>query len=57
MRKKAKDKLLREVIKSIWSSLDSHLEWTYKKSLEKQPFHIKCVKEYAEMIYKLSKLL
>lgn len=60
----------REVIKSIrsiWSSLDSHLDYTHTpiktKSKEMKAihggkrFHKKCVEEYAEILLTLTKLL
>ena len=57
MKKNKKDKLLDEVIRSVYSSLESHLRYTYVKSSEGKRFHKKCVKEYAVIIEKLSKLL
>lgn len=52
----------RSIEKSIrlaWSSLESHLFYTYAKRLtigETNRFHKKCVKEYAEIIKHLSTL-
>ena len=57
MKTKTKDKILEEVIKSVWSSLVSHLPYTYLKSSEGKRFHKTCVKDYADIINKLSKLL
>lgn len=57
MKTKEKDKILEEVIKSVYSSLESHLPYTYTKTSEGKRFHKKCVREYAEIINKLSKLL
>jgi hypothetical protein len=57
MKIKDKDKILEEVIKSVWSSLVSHLPYTYQKSSEGKIFHKKCVREYSVIIDKLSKLL
>jgi len=45
-----------KVILAQWSSLISHLEWTYKKSAEGKTFHKKCVKQYAEEILNTTKL-
>lgn len=45
-----KHKELERAIRLVWTSLESHLPWTYKKSSEGKKFHRKCVKEYAETI-------
>lgn len=44
------------IIKLAWSSLKSHLPWTYKNSSEGQKFHKLCVMEYAKIIENASKL-
>ena len=50
--KKNRNKDIVKVIRQVWSSLDSHLDYS-KKDL----FDRRCVKEYAEIIYLLSKHL
>ena len=44
------------LIRSIWSSLESHLPYTHEKSPEGVRFHKRCVKEYTEQIAKATKL-
>lgn len=53
---KDKHKKLIETIRSIWSSLESHLDYTYLKSSEGKKFHKQCVKDYANDIKNLSEL-
>lgn len=48
--------MLERLIRLVWDSLESHLPYTYEHSSEGKDFHIKCVMEYSEMIYLLSKL-
>ena len=43
-------------IRQVFSSLKSHLPYTYKKSKEGTKFHKKCVREYASIMKHLSKL-
>ena len=54
------NKRAREIEKAmrlVWSSLDSHLPWTYDKRAEGgKAFQKKCVKEYAEILLILSHL-
>jgi hypothetical protein len=50
-------KLIEKNIRSVYSSLESHLAWMYRKSSEGKRFHKKCVTDYAEQIYNLTKLL
>lgn len=52
---RAKD--VEAAIRSTWSSLESHLPYMHKKSWEGRRFHKRCVKEYAEQIIRLTKLL
>lgn len=55
-----KDKRAREVVKlirSVWSSLESHLRYTHKNNIEGRKFHKKCVRDYSRDIHRLSKLL
>ena len=55
MTNKKKLKLI-ESIRSIWSSLDSHLDLTVKQNKDKV-FHIKTTKEYAQDLKNLCELL
>lgn len=60
MKKTKKDKeakIIERNLRLAWSSLESHLWATHNKSAEGKRFHKQCVKEYAETIYNLSKLL
>lgn len=50
-------KLIEKNIRALWSSLESHLQYTHTKSWEGRRFHKKCVAEYAEQIMSLTKLL
>jgi hypothetical protein len=52
-----KAKKIEETIKSLFSSLESHLPYTYLKSSEGKYFHRKCVKNYARDINNLANLL
>lgn len=59
MNKRKRAKTIRRAIRNVWGSLDSHLEYTYKKGLPKEEsnaFHKKCVKEYAKLITDLASL-
>lgn len=52
-----KEQKIERALKLIWDSLQSHLEWTYKKDKSEDPkFHKQCVKEYAELIKIISEL-
>lgn len=51
-----KEKLVEEFYRLIWSSLESHLKYTHSHSSEGRDFHKKTTKEYARMMYILSKL-
>lgn len=56
IKKTNRAKLLEKLIRMVWASLESHLEWTHAKSSEGQKFHIDCTAEYAEMIKILTDL-
>lgn len=56
MKKNRKPKQIERGIRLAWSSLDSHLRYTYLKSWEKEAFHKRCVVEYAELIKILASL-
>ena len=47
-------KLIERAIRLAWSSLESHLPYTYKG--KEQAFDRKCVAEYAEIIQILTQL-
>jgi len=49
-------KYVEKIIRQAWSSLESHLEYTYKNSSEKEKFHKACVKEYVDIIKNASEL-
>lgn len=53
---KKKTKLI-QTIRSIWSSLDSHLEYTQLKSTEGKRFHKKCCRDYSVDLKNLCDLL
>lgn len=59
-----KEKQIERAIRLIWSSLESHLTYTYEKPTrvdlsrgETQKFHKDCIREYAETIKILSELM
>jgi len=54
--KHGRAKKIERLIRMIWSSLESHLQYTHKKSWEGRRFHKKCVKEYSEITKILSEL-
>ena len=56
MTKDEKSQILDRLMRLIWESLESHLEWTHESSEEGQAFHRKCVKDYSEMIRLVSDL-
>lgn len=59
MKTKEKDEIVSGLIRDVYASLESHLEYTHKSGLktpESNYFHKQCVKEYADMIIKLTKL-
>jgi hypothetical protein len=51
-----KKQIIERLIRLTFDSLESHLPYTHQKSAEGRAFHTKCVQEYSEMIYLLSKL-
>lgn len=61
MKVKDKRKKIEKLMRMTWSSLESHLAFTYSKKLpstyESNLFHVKCVKDYSEQIKLLSELL
>lgn len=52
-----KAKAIERLMRLSWSSLESHLKYTYINTTEGKNFHRKCVREYTEMLELLSKLL
>lgn len=56
MNTKERAKLIQRAIELAYDSLDSHLQYTHKKTSEGRKFHQKCVEEYSELINILSKL-
>lgn len=66
MSKQSHDRTISKLIRQTYESLESHLDWTHKKTYEKNcpgcrgegnKFQKQCVKEYAQMIVDLSDLL
>ncbi len=53
---KLRAKEVERAMRLVWSSLESHLIFTHRKSTEGIKFHKKCVREYAELLDILSKL-
>lgn len=51
-----KAKKIERAIRLAWSSLESHLQWTHKKSSEGEKFHKQCLEEYAELIKILTEI-
>lgn len=58
MKTKTRSKVVAGLIRSVWASLDSHLDYVHKKvpKPESNKFHRKCVKEYTKMILELTRL-
>lgn len=56
MTKDERAELIDKLIRMVWSSLESHLEWTHEKSDEGQKFHRECVREYSEMLKLIAEL-
>lgn len=54
--KQRRAKLIAKIIKQSWTSLESHLFWTYRKSSEGEEFHKQAVKEYIDIIKNASEL-
>jgi len=49
-------KIVDEGIRLTWSSLESHLEWTHRKSSEGKRWHQKCVEDYVRTLQLFIKL-
>ena len=66
MNKNKRAKMIEELIRKEWESLESHLQWTHRADLRKKTcsvcrledydFHKKCVADYAQQIMKLTAL-
>jgi hypothetical protein len=56
-RQDQKRKTIEELIRLVWFSLDTHLEWTHKKSPEGKRWHVKCSKIYLKELALLGELL
>lgn len=56
MTKDDRAKKIDTLIRMVWSSLESHLEWTHTDCEEGKDFHKKCIKEYSEIVKLLSEL-
>lgn len=54
--KKTRAEDIEKAMNLVWSSLNSHLPWTYKNSSEGKIFHRRCVSEYVELLRLLNKL-
>lgn len=61
MKAKDKRKKIEKLMRMTWSSLESHLQYTYSKKLpttvESNSFHVKCVRAYSQQIKDLADLL
>lgn len=55
MKKPEKNKDMEKAVRLVWSSLESHLTYTYRKSSEGKRFHLRCVKEYAKILEIITK--
>lgn len=56
VKKRFRAKSLERAVRLVYSSLESHLLYTHRPSSEGVRFHIRCVKEYAEILKILSDL-
>lgn len=58
MTSKARAKLVDKCLRAVWTSAESHLDFTHQKvhSPETNAFHKKCVKEYCELMGWISRL-
>ena len=52
-----KEEVSIKLIRGLWDSLESHLDYCVEGSPEGKSFHRQCVREYAGMIELASKLL
>jgi len=53
----SKEEVAIKLIRGIWGSLESHLDYCVENSSEGRSFHRTCVKEYAAQIKLASDLL
>ena len=53
----SKEEVAIELIRGIWGSLESHLDYCVEDSPEGKPFHRACVKDYAAQIKLACELL
>lgn len=53
---KSKEANVEQIIRQAWSSLESHLQYTHKRTSEGQKFHKKCVEEYLDIMNNAVKL-
>lgn len=56
IKKQDREKNVEKIIRQTWTSLESHLAWTYKKSSEGKKFHKTAVKEYLDIMNNAVKL-
>jgi len=49
-------KLVKGIIKLAYDSLDSHLDYTHRKTSEGADFHKDAIRQYVEIIDKATKL-
>jgi hypothetical protein len=52
-----KEEIAIRLIRGLWDSLESHLDYCVEPSPEGKPFHRRCVQEYADLLQLASKLL
>ncbi len=56
MTKKQRAKHVEKIIRQSWTSLESHLVWTYLKTKEGEEFHKQAIREYIDIISNSVKL-
>lgn len=56
MKAKEREKVIEELVRLTWASLESHLSGTHSKTPEGEKFHKECIQDYARMIKLLSEL-
>lgn len=56
MTKKERAKQIERAIRLTWDSLQSHLRYTHERHRDSASHHVKCIKEYSEIITILAKL-
>jgi hypothetical protein len=49
-------KVIEQIIRLVWDSLESHLPYTHTKHHDGYAFHVQCVKEYVEILRLVTKL-